>query len=60
MIKALDEQCALPNGSDAAFLANLDKALATNDRYASRQTGELIPFMLLIPPSTPTPSVLQP
>ena len=39
MIAMLDEQCALSSGNDKSFLALLDKALAKNARYTSKQTG---------------------
>eukprot|EP00911_Craspedida_sp_UC1_P000557 UC1_evm1s428 len=39
IISMLDEQCAGKTGSDAKFLAHMDKALRGNDRYASRQTA---------------------
>jgi len=38
MIAMLDEQCALSSGNDKSFLALLDKALAKNARYTSKQT----------------------
>eukprot|EP00048_Salpingoeca_helianthica_P007064 m.106039 g.106039 ORF g.106039 m.106039 type:complete len:1039 (+) comp14216_c1_seq2:94-3210(+) len=37
IIAALDEQCARPNGTDAAFLAHLDKAFNAETRFSSRQ-----------------------
>lgn len=41
LIAMLDEQCALASGNDASFLALLDKSLANNSRYTSKQTGVL-------------------
>jgi len=35
IIAILDEQCARPNGSDAAFLAHMDTSLKESDRYTS-------------------------
>ncbi|EGD77448.1 myosin IB [Salpingoeca rosetta] len=38
MIAVLDEQCAIAGGTDAAFLANLDRSFKSHARYSSFQT----------------------